>query len=30
MKTFLTALGGIALGLATVFTVVYGFGFVTK
>lgn len=26
MKGFLTVLGGIALGLATVFIVAYGFG----
>lgn len=30
MKTFLTILGGLAIGLATVFTIVYGFGFVTR
>lgn len=28
MKVFLTIIGGIALGLATVFTVVYGVGLI--
>jgi len=28
MKTFLTIIGGIALGLAAVFTVVYGVGLI--
>lgn len=28
MKTFLTIIGGIAIGLAAVFTVVYGVGLI--